>query len=205
MVIAAASQLLGALRRISVSQAPVIFISTDGVCQWLASLYAGINKSWEKIVLSRASQAEIMALEFFLCTHEVTAFVVFSIYFMFMRHSQSLALKYPRFSSMGLILFSIKSFLGLRAHCLQPPIQHVKPGLQAISGLQRSHTSFSILLFWGSPIMLEKPSCIFKAGITTCVFCLCHGCKEGVIPRFRSSANFRRCRFTPVSCLCLCK
>lgn len=129
MVIAAASHLLGALRRISVSQATVIFISTDGVCQWLASLFTGINKGWEKIVLSRASQAEIMALEFFLCTHKVTAFVLFSIHFMFMCHSQSLALQYPQFSSMGLILSSVKLFLGLRAHCLQPLTQHVKPGL----------------------------------------------------------------------------
>lgn len=71
---AAASHLLGALRRISVSQASVIFISTDGLCQWLVSLYASINKTWEKIALARASQAEIMVLEFFLCTHKVTAF-----------------------------------------------------------------------------------------------------------------------------------
>lgn len=158
MVIAAASHLLGALKRISVSQATVIFISTDGVCQWLASLYASINESWEEIVLSNASQAEIMALEFFLCTHKVTAFVVFSIYFMFVCHRQSWALQYPEFSSMGSVLSSVKLFLGLRAHCLQPFFQHEKSGLQATAGLQRCHKGFSILLFQGSPTVLERLS-----------------------------------------------
>lgn len=48
MIIAAASQLLGALGRISVCQATVLFISIDGMCQWLASVYAGINKHREE-------------------------------------------------------------------------------------------------------------------------------------------------------------
>lgn len=81
-VLAAAFQLLGALRRIFVCQANTLLISIDGICQWLASLYAGINKHWEEVVLSRASQAGIMVLETVLCIHEVMTFLVFSIYFM---------------------------------------------------------------------------------------------------------------------------
>lgn len=73
-------------------------------------------------MLSSASQAEIMAPEFFLCIHEVIAFLVFSIYFMFVCDSKNFALQYPSFPSINLILSSIKLllFLGLRCHCLQP-------------------------------------------------------------------------------------
>jgi len=77
-VLAAAFQLLGALRRIFVCQATMLLISIDGICQWLA----GINKHWEEAVLLRASQAGIMVLETVLCIHEVMMFLVFSIYFM---------------------------------------------------------------------------------------------------------------------------
>jgi len=48
VIAAAASQLLGALRRIFVCQDTTLFISIDSVCPWLASVYAGINKHWEE-------------------------------------------------------------------------------------------------------------------------------------------------------------
>lgn len=101
-------------------QATVLFISIDGMCQWLASVYAGINKHWEEIVLSSASQAEIMVLEFVLCIHEPMAFMVFSIYFMHMCDSRNLALRYSCFPRTSLISSSVKTFLGLRADYVQP-------------------------------------------------------------------------------------
>lgn len=101
-------------------QATVLFISIDGMCQWLASVYAGINKHWEEIVSSSASQAEIMVLEFVLCIHELMAFTVFSIYFMLMCYSKNLALRYSCFPRTSLISSSVKMFLGLRADYVQP-------------------------------------------------------------------------------------
>jgi len=45
-----------------------------------------------------------MVLEFFLSIHEVTAFLVFSIYFMFIGDRKNLALQYRSFPRMSLIL-----------------------------------------------------------------------------------------------------
>lgn len=107
MVIAAASQLLGALGRIFVCQATMLFISIISVCQWLASVYAGINKHWEENCVVRHKSSRNNGT-WILCIHEVIAFLLFSIYFLFMCDSKNLALQYPSFHIMSLIFFSIK-------------------------------------------------------------------------------------------------
>lgn len=178
---------------ISVSQASVVFISTDGVCQWLASLYASINKSWEKIVLSRASQAEIMALEFFLCTHEVTAFVVFSIYFMFMCHSQNLALQYPGFSSMSLILILHKVVSGVKSSLFAAslPMCKICPPRHTWTA-EISHKFPSPALPGKSHCVREAQlmcSCISKAGMF--VFPAVPWLQRGIYPTFQELSPFQ--------------
>lgn len=118
-----------------------------------------------KIALLSASQAEITVLGFVLCIHEVMAFLVFSIYFMFMCDSKNLALKYHNFPRMCLIFSSIKMFLflGLKANCSQPspPLRMQSLSQQVKSGLPSHIWTAEIqrepLLPWffqESPIML---------------------------------------------------